>query len=324
MQTSILIPAKITSVLELQYLSLAIKSALHQAPIWVGLNQCAVDTSTLEKSFPEVKFLSLDTKNLPATRNVLAKTVTTKYFLFLDADDMLPEDAVAIAEANHPGLGWYVYGNTLVFSENSQSVHEAQCFNTAKLLTQVYFPNGVLHFTKNLTKSGLWDEKLPMLEDKEFWIRSAREGICGFPINALLYKYRANPAGIVMTKKNSPEWLAATEYINNKHSDLYSGETSMACKTCGGKKKKTATLPVDDLLPSPSRPIASHPGQVTIIYQLKTGSTVFFGPVTGSPYVVSASKSAVLVHESDLFTQSTKKPGLLEMMKYGQPVFRQA
>jgi glycosyltransferase involved in cell wall biosynthesis len=320
---TVIIPAKIRTPQELDWLSLAIQSVYKQKGvkplILVGNDHSDIDPSLKAVELTNLRWLNLPDglTGLAANRNYLMSQVTTKYFFPLDADDLLPPEALKTALEAYTGDG-FLYGSTILFDETSQTLFAAQPFDFAKLLTQVYWPSGALQLTENWAKVK-WDETLPAYEDWDYWIRSGEAGICGHALSSVLYWYRRNPQGII-SKLNSDPALKqkAVDRIREKHSKLYTGGIQMCC----GRDGLSASLNQQS-----QQSLAGLPGAegfVTIEYQGgNSGDMVWYGVVTGTRYVAGGITRLVSVDIRDALTGASKKPGLLELVEYGKYVFKE-
>lgn len=304
METTILIPARIRTSLDLTWLKAAIASARGQGKIIVGLNNCEL-TFTLEKSIS----VQLTGKNLASIRNQLVAMVQTKYFFFLDHDDILPKDAISALEEAATLLNVkdrYFYGDTVLFTDDSRLTVTAPLFNCEKLTRGVFFPNGVLQSVENAKKIGAWDENLNILEDKDWWLSAVEQGIIGEPVrNISTYEYRQHSSGMVGTTKGTITWKEAVQYIEKKHRKFYNGGfNTMAC--CGKNKNKNI-----------SKSLITTEGAVLLKYLLATGTTTFQGPVTKTNYKVSIRERFVNVDAKDASE-------MIGMRKQGARIFKLA
>lgn len=316
METTILIPARIRNNTDLMWLKAAIASAEGQGKILIGLNNCDIEVPA--KLGPS---LLLEGKNLATIRNALAQMVTTKFFFFLDHDDLLPPDTINKLEILYPTLAKnneYLYGSTLMFGESSRLTIPAQPFNCEKLTRGVYFPNGVLQPTENFKTVGNWDEDLFILEDKEWWIRAVEKGICGTPVTFITYEYRQHGESMVNKIKGTPEWHAATEYIKKNHRQFFNGGYAMS-GCCGKGKSRTPTA--RNSMTTLPKIVVNVDGTTKCRYMGSTGDTYFYGPYTGMAYKVSQKNPVINVDNRDAHTGSRSRPGLLEMIRNNHPVF---
>jgi glycosyltransferase involved in cell wall biosynthesis len=319
---TVIIPAKIRTPQELDWLSLAIQSVYKQKGvkplILVGNDHSDIDPSLKAVELTNLRWLNLPDglTGLAANRNYLMSQVTTKYFFPLDADDLLPPEALKTALEAYTGDG-FLYGSTILFDETSQTLFAAQPFDFAKLLTQVYWPSGALQLTENWAKVK-WDETLPAYEDWDYWIRSALLGICGHAVSSVLYWYRRNPNGIISRLNADPSAKQkARDRIRAKHSKLYSGESIMCC----GRSSSSSPYQPTHVVKSTGLPGAE--GFVTLEFLgANIGDTTWFGPVTGARYKAGGKTRLVNVDKRDAQTRDMHRPGLLDMLDHDKPFFR--
>lgn len=311
MDTTILIPARIRTVKDLEWLKAAVNSALGQGRIIIAYNNCTY--APLPKFAKKADVFTTEVPNLAAARNFLVKKVKTPYFLFLDADDLLTEDSIQLMEefikTQPPNR--YIYGGTLIFGDGQLEV-PARDFDCRALTQGVYFPNGVLQPIQNMEIVGDWDEKLEILEDKEWWIRAAEKGVCGVPFkDHITYKYRQHENSLVATYRSTPTWVEALAYIERQHQNFFRGEFPMCC----------GNQPViDTSFPATVLDHASE-GEIQIHYMLGTADASYWGVHTGKKYTVSATRPNVNVDARDAITQDPRRPGLLQLNRNNRPVF---
>lgn len=313
MDTTILIPARIRNVQELEWLKAAVASAGGQGRIIVAYNNST--HKPLPKFSKKAEVFTIDAPNLATARNFLVSKVKTPYFFFLDADDLLPPDTISQMEAfikTQPEQR-YIYGGTLIFGEGQLEV-PARDFDCKTLTQGVYFPNGVLQPIQNMKLVGGWDETMEILEDKEWWIRAADQNVCGVPLKGVItYKYRQHADSLVATYRNTVAWKAALQYIEEKHKSFYQGEYSMCC----GSQQSTQTV-VPSVLAEPTGE------EIQVHYMLGTGNVNYWGVVSGRKYTVSATQPYVNIDERDAETTDPRKPGLLQLMRANRHVFVRA
>lgn len=314
MDTTILIPARIRSTQEAEWLKAAVSSAEGQGKIVIAYNNCMPDLS-LPKFSKKAVVHTIDVKNLAGARNFLIQQVKSPYFFFLDADDLLDEGVIEQMEAfiKTVPINRYVYGGTLIFGEGQLEV-PARDFDCKALTQGVYFPNGVLQPFQNMALVGGWDENLTVLEDKEWWIRAAEHEVGGVPFKGVFtYKYRQHANSLVSTYRETSTWQEALAYIEQKHKKFFQGEYPMCCG-------HTQTA-VNHSFLGFAAPAQVLQGQITIHYMLGTGDATYWGAVSGKRYVVSASHPSVIIEEVDAITDDKRRPGLLELSRNNHPVF---
>lgn len=318
--TTILIPARIRTAQDADWLNQSVTSAIGQGKIVIAYNNC--EHEPLTKFAKKATVHQIEAKNLAAVRNFLVKQVKTPYYLFLDADDLLVPDSVAKMEAMIKTVPEkrYIYGGTIVFGAGHLEV-VARDFDCEALTRGVYFPNGVLQPIQNYEVVGGWDEKLDVLEDKDWWLTAAEKEVIGVPLKEhFTYQYRQHENSMVHVAKNAPLWVFAQTYIEKKHKAFYEGVYPMCC----GDKKTKQTLIKAVYAPAPEAILpVPQAGQILVHYTLGTSTINYYGAVTGTQYQVSANRPNILIDEQDAITNIKSRPGLLELSRNGSPVFTQ-
>jgi hypothetical protein len=239
MNITVIIPAKIRTLQEAEWLKVAIASVPAGVPVVLVNDHSLIDWKDVRKVCKFSKQITVktltDKTGLAAARNCAMESVQTEFFFPLDADDYLMPDALTIAMDNYPGDG-FLYGSTVLFDDRQRSVYKAREYDVCKLFDSVYWPNGCLQKTENWAKIK-WDETLTTYEDWDYWIRSFQAGIYGHAIPDVLYAYRKNPNGIIETLKRNKDMTAiARDIIQTRHEKLFAGDDPM-CSGCGNKKK---------------------------------------------------------------------------------------
>jgi hypothetical protein len=260
-KVTVIIPAKVRSEQEADWLRVAIKSVPEKYPIVLVNDHSVVEWGLVEKEIPDrpgllVKHLTGKRKGLAAARNYSMESVKTEFFFPLDADDYLAANAIDIALGAYPGDG-FLYGSTILFDDKQRSTYLAREYDFSRLMQAVYWPNGCLQRTENWKRLGGWDETLTLYEDWDYWLRSGKVGICGHSIPDVLYCYRRNPQGMIETIKRNPAMATnARRIIEERHADIYArGEFPMGC--CGKRTRPTispvpATPQVQSNVPLPA------------------------------------------------------------------------
>jgi hypothetical protein len=169
-------------------------------------------------------------------RNLAAEMVDAELLLPLDADDLLFEHAIesCVTEWYNGGQdAGIVYGNTVMFTANSQNHYASPPYDFDKLLEHLFLPVGSLHRKSDWAKVGGWKTTMEFgLEDWEYWIALGELGVCGHRLNVATYKYRRHAGGRLAFLRTHPEaWKQAVQEIRSIHQDTYSGRRPMGC--CG-------------------------------------------------------------------------------------------
>jgi glycosyltransferase involved in cell wall biosynthesis len=285
---TVIIPAKIRNPQEAAWLRVALESVPSKTPTIIVNDHSLIPwedvAAIVDFGKAHVEHLPDDKKGLAAARNWAMKFVLTDFFFPLDADDYLMPDALSIAMTKYPGNG-FLYGSTILFDDKQRTTYQARPWDICKLLEAVYWPNGCLQREEDWVKLKGWDETLPLYEDWDYWLRSAKAGIIGHHIPDVLYAYRQNPNGIIQTLKRNPDMSKrAREMIETRHNDLFSGVHPM-CSGCGGNKRKklagNTPAPAPRNIPVPA-PLAN--GLVLLIYIGVGLESSYYGSITGTCY----------------------------------------
>ena len=269
---------------------------------------------------PVIRVLHSD-KGLSRARNAGIRASETEFFFPLDANDWLPENALEVAYAKRPATG-FLYGSTMLFQQargmGDQHLYTAKPYDFREVMKMVYFPNGALQRKADWEKAGGYRESLPFLEDWDYWMTCGELGICGTAIPDVLYWYRQH-SGIVATNNHTKEWEDVKRLIQSYHKPIYRGVFPPMC--CGNKTKAATPW----VAPNAAALVPGGDGMILIEYQGgNVGKMPFYGPVTGTRYVVGGTQQRRLyIDARDAITGSRSNPGFLEMNTNGSPLFTQ-
>lgn len=257
-------------------------------------------------------------KGLSIARNAGIKASETEFFFPLDANDWLPENAIETLVSKCPEKG-FLYGSTMLFNNargmGDQHYYEAKPYDFREVMKMVYFPNGALQRKKDWELIGGYRESLPFLEDWDYWLTAGEKGVCGTAIPDLVYWYRRH-AGIVATRNHTPEWEQTKRLIQTYHQQIYRGVFPPMC--CGNKAIQNApyVAPTMDVL------TPGADGMVLVEYLGKNaGNMAWYGAFTGTRYIAGGSQRKFYIDARDALTGSRSKPGFLEMVDHGKPIF---
>jgi glycosyltransferase involved in cell wall biosynthesis len=190
-----------------QFLSLAVKSALNQMynkyEILIVDDGSNDNTEEIVKSFasPKLRYIKKENEGRPKTRNKLIHEAKGEYILWLDDDDLLPENLLIeyskILQKN-PAVD-IVYGNMQMF--DSQSGNKLQLLipidysqNNEHLLSNLISGKGItfagsLMRKKMLTENNGFDEEYLRAQDNELWSRIGLKTNF-YKTNFTVYQYR--------------------------------------------------------------------------------------------------------------------------------------
>lgn len=163
----------------------------------------------------------VDKRGAGWVRNRLLTGVETDYVLFLDADDTLEPEAV---EMMHRAItpGHYVYSDWYVNGQPQRAPDKAWCQDgTWHCIT-------ALCWTDDVLRVGGFDEKMPALEDTDFWLKMNIDGICGIRVPKPLFHYsghgiRSQPVHRTDQEKRLKQYLL----------QRYGGQTMGCCGQTG-------------------------------------------------------------------------------------------
>lgn len=167
-------------------------------------------------------------KGLCGARNSGAKLASNDWIVFLDADDLLPFNALQIfydaIKGTETNVSFY-FGDLVVYGRNRETkISSNRPFEFEEMLKGNHLSAAGFCISKNSYESlGGFDENevLKMsFEDQEFWIRVGIAGLVGVYIPQVLYIYcREDPNSLVarlsiVIDKNA-------EYIVSKHKTYF-------------------------------------------------------------------------------------------------------
>lgn len=183
----------------------------------------------LLESKPAIRLAAQNNQGVAAARNHAARLANGKYFLFLDADDIiLPhyiQKSVEVLE-NRPDCK-LVYPMTEFF-DAQQGIWDLPPYNGIKsLLTGNCIPIIAIHLATDFKALHGFDESLTTHEDWDFWIRLLQNDVDNTQIhriNQILFQYRKRyNRTSLMDQINVSSVKIRKEYQNIyiKHSNLF-------------------------------------------------------------------------------------------------------
>ena len=158
-------------------------------------------SEVVERYVPRVRHVRQPNRGLSAARNAGIGASSAPFLTFLDADDRLLPDKLAVqleVFASRPEIGgvytgWHYIdqaGNRL--PERGWSRHEGDLFPQL-VLGNLIHPHAVLVRREAVERAGGFDESLTSLEDWDLWLRLSRDGILWACIDRPLAEYRIRP-----------------------------------------------------------------------------------------------------------------------------------
>jgi glycosyltransferase involved in cell wall biosynthesis len=213
-----------------RYLAAAIESALGQrlSPIEIIVIDDGSTDATAEVAArygARVSYQSQTNAGLPAARNAGSRIAGGDYVVFLDADDVLPDDylektVAAMDNAADPQLA-FAYTNIMLFGSQTATVRFPE-FSTLGLLTDNYVHATALIRT-SLVRQFPYDERLRTgFEDWDFYLTLCEHGYTGVLVGDAILMYRKHESGNSMydslgrARRESVRWRVAW-----KHRRLY-------------------------------------------------------------------------------------------------------
>lgn len=146
----------------------------------------------LLRNKPNIRYVPQSNQGVAAARNHAARLAQGKYFLFLDADDLiLPEyiqQCVSVLDSN-PACK-LVYSQAEFFGTQEGEWKLPVYESIEKLLEENYIPVIAIHRAEDFIHAGGFDEELKTHEDWDLWIRILAEGGTTFCIPRILFRYR--------------------------------------------------------------------------------------------------------------------------------------
>lgn len=251
---SVITPVRADSTEKVQWLAEAIKSVMAQdytnwEMVIVNDHSTASFGSNAELSRllqdPRVDGRKLEDPDsgVSKARNAAATAATGELLLPLDADDLLPENAMSILLAefeNEPDK--IIYGHTKLLQNDSQRIHQARPYNYELLLKALMMPVGSLHTKASWQDVGGWDPRMDGgLEDWEYWVRMGKAGYCGQHVPQVTYIYRRHPNSRISYLRKSGEYDTAYAKMREIHEDVYNGRFPVNC--CSGVKIRRNPAP---------------------------------------------------------------------------------
>jgi hypothetical protein len=120
-------------------------------------------------------------------RNELAKGVTTRYIVFLDADDWLePHCIEQMLKATARKPGFYIYSDWFIEPARYGSAPDCAWVKGTWHIVTALIP------TDWFNRVGGFNESLPGLEDTEFFLKLTASGCCGVRLPYALVHYSAD------------------------------------------------------------------------------------------------------------------------------------
>lgn len=127
-----------------------------------------------------------------AARNHAALLATGKYFLFLDADDVILPEYIeqSVEKLENDANCKLVYPKAEFFDAQSGYWDLAEYQGMAQLLEGNHIPIIAIHHAEDFRRIGGFDDHLPTHEDWDLWIRLLENGGTAYTLPQILFRYR--------------------------------------------------------------------------------------------------------------------------------------
>lgn len=166
-----------------------------------------------------VRYLVQGNRGLPAARNAGMAVSTAPYVAFLDADDELAPDALAVLSTAldaDPGAGWCVMDILRITGETREVVRSRIPGDTYYgVLEDDFIRRGMFFRRVVLTAAGHYDPSIRMREDWDLNIRLVHAGVPFVYVPEPLYWYHWREGSITTARPHRK--LAYTEQLLRKH-----------------------------------------------------------------------------------------------------------
>lgn len=238
-----------------------------------------------------------DAVGVAKARNIGINMARGKWFLPLDADDILEPNALEVL-FNHQSEGRIMYSDWWADKGTQDGSRILEPHQTRDYDPDLLITAGALHAVTALTPISAWetvggyDENLPAWEDWDFQIACASKGICSQRIALPLMVYRMRLGK--RREDNFAEFKTSAEALKAKYNDLFEGRKTLMGCGCS----KTATLgqqPISQQM----RNNLNGDASLVIYTGPKTGAFLYRGKSSGATYSFSFNEQNY-VHEADI------------------------
>lgn len=188
------------------------------------------------KTNPEqVQWLNLERANVSEARNFGVLASRGEWIIVLDGDDQFYRADVLVNLYRWKCESSYVYGHMVKFNElgimnEGKSYSRGYDVNALREMTGTVGVTA-LHHRNTWARIGGWSGWLEGLEDIEYWIKAAEQGICGLWVDTPMLLYRQRAGSRTDTIYRTKEVNRIRERIREKHKQFMGGK-NVACAKC--------------------------------------------------------------------------------------------
>jgi glycosyltransferase involved in cell wall biosynthesis len=229
-----LVSVVITTYNYAQYLSNAIESVLKQThsnlEILIVDDGSTDDTRMIvEKYAGSLSYFFKENGGISSARNFGVTRARGSYIVFLDSDDKFHQnyitEALEILREQTPSVG-FSYTQLQCFEASSQ-ITEFGEYDVERLKDSNCIPSVCL-VRADVARKYQYDETISILEDWNFYLTLAENGVSGVLLNKPLVYYRKHFDGDSALDKVDPKsWRRAFHKVVLRHKRLYGPGTNM-------------------------------------------------------------------------------------------------
>ena len=193
-----------------RFVAQAVESALAQT--YTDLEVIVVDDGSTDHTREalidygrQITYIYQENLGLSAARNRGISAARGDVFLFLDADDLIPPDKLAlqlpVLDAQ-PDLGLVYSGFQYITEDGARVLREIRPNKEGHVLKDLlrrtlFFPPGAALVRREcLEQVGLFEQACPAAADTEMWVRIARAGYAFGYVDRPLFQYRIVPGSM--------------------------------------------------------------------------------------------------------------------------------